>query len=105
MTSQGLSQVASLDTYFKNVNLRGWSVGVDGHREDLSNEGCLNYLIIRHFVFICEQGGTTRDPPDQSQDEGLSGANNSQATPPVPVPAIVKVGKSNFDHFLTCANG
>ncbi|XP_042254349.1 myocardin isoform X9 [Thunnus albacares] len=36
------------------------------------------------------QGGTTRDPPDQSQDEGLSGANNSQATPPIPVPAIVK---------------
>ncbi|XP_044033473.1 myocardin isoform X10 [Siniperca chuatsi] len=36
------------------------------------------------------QGGATRDPPDQSQDEGLSGANNSQATPPIPVPAIVK---------------
>ncbi|XP_069012340.1 myocardin [Embiotoca jacksoni] len=36
------------------------------------------------------QGGTTRDPPDQCQDEGLSGANNSQATPPIPVPAIVK---------------
>ncbi|XP_030255252.1 myocardin isoform X3 [Sparus aurata] len=36
------------------------------------------------------QGGAVRDPPDQSQDEGLSGANNSQATPPIPVPAIVK---------------
>ncbi|XP_035002602.2 myocardin isoform X1 [Hippoglossus stenolepis] len=36
------------------------------------------------------QGGATRDPPDQSQDEGLSGANNSVATPPIPVPAIVK---------------
>ncbi|XP_029933055.1 myocardin isoform X2 [Myripristis murdjan] len=36
------------------------------------------------------QGGATRDPPDQSQDEGLSGANNSQPTPPIPVPAIVK---------------
>uniref|UniRef100_A0A3Q1CY78 SAP domain-containing protein n=1 Tax=Amphiprion ocellaris TaxID=80972 RepID=A0A3Q1CY78_AMPOC len=35
------------------------------------------------------QGGTARDPPDQSQDEGLSGAN-SQTTPPLPVPAIVK---------------
>ncbi|CAK6970659.1 myocardin isoform X9 [Scomber scombrus] len=36
------------------------------------------------------QGGTSRDPPDQSQDEGLSGVNNSQTTPPIPVPAIVK---------------
>ncbi|XP_039991475.1 myocardin isoform X3 [Xiphias gladius] len=36
------------------------------------------------------QGCATRDPPDQSQDEGLPGANNSQATPPIPVPAIVK---------------
>ncbi|CAJ1080509.1 myocardin isoform X4 [Xyrichtys novacula] len=36
------------------------------------------------------QGGTTQDPPDQSQDEGQSSANNSQATPPIPVPAIVK---------------
>ncbi|XP_029384348.1 myocardin isoform X2 [Echeneis naucrates] len=36
------------------------------------------------------QGGAPRDPPDQSQDEGLSGANDSQATPPIPVPAIVK---------------
>ncbi|XP_053269853.1 myocardin isoform X1 [Pleuronectes platessa] len=36
------------------------------------------------------QGGATRDPPDQSHDEGLSGANNSLATPPIPVPAIVK---------------
>ncbi|XP_039643766.1 myocardin isoform X4 [Perca fluviatilis] len=36
------------------------------------------------------QGGVTREPSDQSQDEGLSGANNSQATPPIPVPAIVK---------------
>ncbi|KAM7382164.1 hypothetical protein PAMA_012839 [Pampus argenteus] len=36
------------------------------------------------------QGGTTRDPPDQSQDGRLSGSNNSQTTPPIPVPAIVK---------------
>ncbi|XP_031729715.1 myocardin isoform X6 [Anarrhichthys ocellatus] len=36
------------------------------------------------------QGGATRDPPDQGQDEGLSDANNSQASPPIPVPAIVK---------------
>ncbi|XP_041819221.1 myocardin isoform X5 [Chelmon rostratus] len=36
------------------------------------------------------QGGAPRDPPDQSQEEGLSAANNSQATPPIPVPAIVK---------------
>ncbi len=42
------------------------------------------------FLFV-NQGGATRDPPDQSQDDGLSGANNSQATPPIPVPAIVKV--------------
>ncbi|XP_076615427.1 myocardin isoform X3 [Chaetodon auriga] len=36
------------------------------------------------------QGSAPRDPPDQSQDEGLSGANNGQATPTIPVPAIVK---------------
>ncbi|KAK2820982.1 hypothetical protein Q5P01_023941 [Channa striata] len=36
------------------------------------------------------QGGSARDPPDQSHDEGLSGANNSQASPTIPVPAIVK---------------
>ncbi|XP_067345452.1 myocardin isoform X9 [Channa argus] len=36
------------------------------------------------------QGGSARDPPDQSQDEGLSGANNSQASPTISVPAIVK---------------
>ncbi|KAE8284658.1 Myocardin [Larimichthys crocea] len=36
------------------------------------------------------QGGAARDLSDQSQDEGLSGANNSQATPAIPVPAIVK---------------
>ncbi|KAM3860066.1 myocardin [Diretmus argenteus] len=36
------------------------------------------------------QGGASRDPPDQSQGEGLSGANNSHTTPPIPVPAIVK---------------
>ncbi|XP_034715717.1 myocardin isoform X6 [Etheostoma cragini] len=35
------------------------------------------------------QRGVTREPSDQSQDEGLSGAD-SQATPPIPVPAIVK---------------
>ncbi|XP_061764624.1 myocardin isoform X1 [Nerophis ophidion] len=37
-----------------------------------------------------QQEGTTRDPPDQSQDEGLSAAGTNQATPPIPVPAIVK---------------
>ncbi|XP_058477279.1 myocardin isoform X2 [Solea solea] len=36
------------------------------------------------------QGGATRDPTEQSQDEGLSSTNNSLATPPIPVPAIVK---------------
>ncbi|XP_056285114.1 myocardin isoform X7 [Pseudoliparis swirei] len=36
------------------------------------------------------QGGAARDPPDHGQHEGLSGANNSQASPPIPVPAIVK---------------
>ncbi|KAM4716287.1 myocardin isoform 2-T2 [Anableps anableps] len=36
------------------------------------------------------QGGATRDPPDQSQDEGLSAPNTNQAAPPIPVPAIVK---------------
>ncbi|XP_038591201.1 myocardin isoform X5 [Micropterus salmoides] len=36
------------------------------------------------------QGGAARDAPDQSQDEGLSGANNSQGSPPIPVPAIAK---------------
>ncbi|KAM3592075.1 uncharacterized protein V6R79_012327 [Siganus canaliculatus] len=36
------------------------------------------------------QGPAARDPPDQSQDEGLSCANNSQTTPPITVPAIVK---------------
>uniref|UniRef100_A0A3Q2V4U5 Myocardin n=1 Tax=Haplochromis burtoni TaxID=8153 RepID=A0A3Q2V4U5_HAPBU len=41
------------------------------------------------------QGGVSRDPPDQSQDEGLSGANNSQTTPPIPVPAIVKSKSSD----------
>ncbi|XP_032397839.1 myocardin isoform X3 [Etheostoma spectabile] len=40
------------------------------------------------------QGGVTREPSDQSQDEGLSGAN-SQATPPIPVPAIVKSKSSD----------
>ncbi|XP_030610146.1 myocardin isoform X2 [Archocentrus centrarchus] len=41
------------------------------------------------------QGGVSRDPPDQSQDEVLSGSNNSQATPPIPVPAIVKSKSSD----------
>uniref|UniRef100_UPI0037E930C2 myocardin n=1 Tax=Semicossyphus pulcher TaxID=241346 RepID=UPI0037E930C2 len=36
------------------------------------------------------QGAATQDPPDQSQDEGQSAVNNNQATPPIPVPAIVK---------------
>ncbi|XP_075889823.1 myocardin isoform X4 [Nelusetta ayraudi] len=36
------------------------------------------------------QASANRDPPDQNQDEGLSGANNSLSTPPIPVPAIVK---------------
>ncbi|KAM8837532.1 myocardin isoform 3-T3 [Spinachia spinachia] len=31
-----------------------------------------------------------RDPLDQGQDEGLSGANNQQTSPPIPVPTIVK---------------
>ncbi|XP_077959196.1 myocardin isoform X16 [Gasterosteus aculeatus] len=31
-----------------------------------------------------------RDPLDQGQDEGLSGANNHQTSPPIPVPSIVK---------------
>nr|XP_040033004.1 myocardin isoform X4 [Gasterosteus aculeatus aculeatus] len=31
-----------------------------------------------------------RDPLDQGQDEGLSGANNHQTSPPIPVPTIVK---------------
>ncbi|XP_012719569.2 myocardin isoform X2 [Fundulus heteroclitus] len=35
-------------------------------------------------------GGATRDPPDQSQEEGLSAPNTNQAAPPIPVPAIVK---------------
>ncbi|XP_054610140.1 myocardin isoform X1 [Dunckerocampus dactyliophorus] len=42
-----------------------------------------------------QQEGTTRDPPDQSQDEGLSGASNNQATPPIPVPAVVKAKTSD----------
>ncbi|XP_040924541.1 myocardin isoform X2 [Betta splendens] len=33
---------------------------------------------------------SVRDPPDQSQEDGLSGSANSHAAPPVPVPAIVK---------------
>ncbi|XP_047232016.1 myocardin isoform X3 [Girardinichthys multiradiatus] len=36
------------------------------------------------------QGGATRDPPDQNQDEGLSAPNPNQAAPPIPVTAIVK---------------
>lgn len=56
-------------------------VAVTGHAEDC----------IQCAVSVCEQGGAPRDPPDQSQEEGLSAANNSQATPPIPVPAIVKV--------------
>lgn len=42
-------------------------------------------------ALICNQGSANQDPPDQNQDEALSGANNSQNTPPIPVPAIVKV--------------
>ncbi|XP_051928304.1 myocardin isoform X2 [Hippocampus zosterae] len=37
-----------------------------------------------------QQEGTTRDPSDQSQDEGLSGVCNNHANPPLAVPAIVK---------------
>ncbi|XP_061611089.1 myocardin isoform X8 [Phyllopteryx taeniolatus] len=37
-----------------------------------------------------QQEGITRDPCDQSQDEGLSRVSNYHATPPIPVPAIVK---------------
>ncbi|XP_068611018.1 myocardin [Brachionichthys hirsutus] len=40
--------------------------------------------------FICDQGSAARDPPDQVQEEGLSAASNGQASPPIPVPAIVK---------------
>ncbi|XP_068161210.1 myocardin isoform X3 [Antennarius striatus] len=40
--------------------------------------------------FLCDQGSAARDPPDQVQEEGLSAANNGQASPPIPVPAIVK---------------
>ncbi|XP_041714638.2 myocardin isoform X1 [Coregonus clupeaformis] len=37
------------------------------------------------------QGCQNRDPSDQSKDDGLSAANNGlSATPPIPVPAIVK---------------
>ncbi|XP_077482294.1 myocardin isoform X2 [Stigmatopora argus] len=36
-----------------------------------------------------QQEGNTRNPSDQSQD-GLSGVCNNHATPPIPVPAIVK---------------
>ncbi|XP_017271726.1 myocardin isoform X3 [Kryptolebias marmoratus] len=36
------------------------------------------------------QGGANRDSTDQSKEEQVSGTNNSQVTPPVPVPAIVK---------------
>ncbi|XP_061666313.1 myocardin isoform X4 [Syngnathoides biaculeatus] len=37
-----------------------------------------------------QQEVITRDSYDQSQDEGLSGVSNNHATPPIPVPAIVK---------------
>nr|XP_054591893.1 myocardin isoform X2 [Nothobranchius furzeri] len=37
-----------------------------------------------------QQGGTNRDPLDQSQEEHVFETSDSQATPPVPVPAIVK---------------
>ena len=78
-------------------------VALDGYREKLSRmelsdsrlEENTNIWLgrILYLVFICQQGGATRDPPDQSQDEGLSGTNNSVATPPIPVPAIVKVSE------------
>uniref|UniRef100_A0A3P9IDB3 Myocardin n=1 Tax=Oryzias latipes TaxID=8090 RepID=A0A3P9IDB3_ORYLA len=35
-------------------------------------------------------GGASRDPADQDQEEGLSAANNSQASPPVPASTITK---------------
>ncbi|XP_049615625.1 myocardin isoform X2 [Syngnathus scovelli] len=37
-----------------------------------------------------QQEGTTREPSDQRRDEGLSGVCNNHASPPIPVPAIVK---------------
>uniref|UniRef100_A0AAZ3NUK6 Myocardin n=1 Tax=Oncorhynchus tshawytscha TaxID=74940 RepID=A0AAZ3NUK6_ONCTS len=38
-----------------------------------------------------KQGCQNRDPSDQSKEDGLSAANNGlSATPPIPVPAIVK---------------
>ncbi|KAK5851421.1 hypothetical protein PBY51_002216 [Eleginops maclovinus] len=40
--------------------------------------------------------GAHRDPPaDHSQDEGLSAADRSQTSPPIPVPAIVKSKSSD----------
>ncbi|KAM9773317.1 myocardin isoform 12-T12 [Syngnathus typhle] len=37
-----------------------------------------------------QQEGTTREPSDQRRDEGLPGVCNNHASPPIPVPAIVK---------------
>lgn len=41
----------------------------------------------------------TQDPPDNIQDEGLSGANGTQITTPIAVPAIVKVRNTSFFSF------
>lgn len=66
--------------------------------------GCQVMKLTRHkdhytqrVIFLCNQGGANRDPPDQNQEEGLSSANNSLSTPPIPVPAIVKVSMMCFN--------
>lgn len=47
------------------------------------------------FVFL-KQGNVTQDPPDNIQEEGLSGASGTQSTTPITVPAIVKVRNTSF---------
>lgn len=43
----------------------------------------------------------TQVPPDNIQDEALSGANDTQNTTPITVPAMVKVRNMLF-FFLFC---
>uniref|UniRef100_A0A8C8DXY1 Myocardin n=1 Tax=Oryzias sinensis TaxID=183150 RepID=A0A8C8DXY1_9TELE len=45
-------------------------------------------------------GRASRDPADQDQEEGLSAANNSQASPPVPASTITKVSRSKIYNSL-----
>lgn len=45
----------------------------------------------------------TQDPPDNIQEDGLSGANGSQTITPITVPAIVKVRNAHF--FSFCRDG